>query len=65
MDIKHCKLCPNSCGIDRTISPGRCHVGADARICRVALHPWEEPIISGTNGSGTIFFAGITARDNW
>lgn len=33
---------------------------ADARICRIALHEWEEPIISGTQGSGTIFFAGCS-----
>ena len=53
-----CNQCPNRCGVDRTQSVGLCRVGYDAIVSRVALHPWEEPILSGTNGSGTIFFAG-------
>ena len=60
MTISPCRLCPNECGADRNTSPGRCHAAADARICRAALHPWEEPIISGTRGSGTIFFSGCS-----
>ncbi|MBQ8351743.1 MAG: radical SAM protein [Clostridia bacterium] len=60
MDLTHCTLCPNECGIDRHTHAGRCHMTAEARICRVALHAWEEPIISGTRGSGTIFFAGCS-----
>ena len=60
MTISPCRLCPNECGADRTVSVGRCHAPAEARICRAALHPWEEPIISGTRGSGTIFFSGCS-----
>ncbi len=60
MDTRACKICPNACGADRTNGVGLCHMGSEARICRVALHPWEEPPISGTHGSGTIFFAGCS-----
>lgn len=58
MDVSHCELCPNQCRADRTRGVGLCHAPQKARICRIARHPWEEPIISGTRGSGTIFFAG-------
>ena len=57
-DITHCKLCPRRCGADRTKTVGICHCGSEIYVARAALHPWEEPCISGTNGSGTIFFAG-------
>ena len=60
MDITSCTVCPNMCRKDRTREAGLCHMGADIRICRIARHPWEEPIISGTNGSGTVFFAGCS-----
>jgi len=53
-----CRDCPNECNVDRLHMVGRCGVGYLPRISRVGLHLWEEPIISGTNGSGTIFFAG-------
>lgn len=55
---ENCTLCPRSCGADRTKSPGLCGGGALPRIARAALHYWEEPCISGTGGSGTIFFSG-------
>lgn len=60
MKLNNCHLCPNECGADRTRGEGLCHAGAEARVCRVALHPWEEPIISGTRGSGTVFFSGCS-----
>lgn len=60
MDMTNCRLCPNECGADRTRSVGRCHAPRDALVCRVARHMWEEPILSGTRGSGTIFFAGCS-----
>ena len=59
-----CTLCPRHCHADRT-SPARlgyCNMTNEARIARAALHHWEEPPISGTNGSGTIFFSGCTLR---
>lgn len=54
----NCYLCPRQCGIDREIQPGACGAGLLPRIARVALHAWEEPCISGTQGSGTVFFSG-------
>ena len=62
MELTNCRLCPNECGADRTRGEGLCHADASARICRIALHPWEEPIISGSRGSGTIFFSGCSMR---
>lgn len=57
-DFTACNLCPRQCGIDRTQARGACHAGAEMTVVRAALHPWEEPPISGTNGSGTVFFSG-------
>ncbi len=53
-----CILCPRQCGADRTQSAGRCGEGADIRAARAALHVWEEPCVSGSRGSGTVFFSG-------
>ena len=62
MDYTVCRLCPRSCGVDRTTSKGFCGETADLRIARAALHFWEEPCISGKNGSGTVFFVGCNLR---
>lgn len=58
---QHCTLCPRACGVDRTAGQ-RGYCGADdrVRVARAALHPWEEPPISGTRGSGTVFFVHCT-----
>lgn len=53
-----CELCPRKCGADRSIEKGRCRVGDEILLSRAARHMWEEPSISGTRGSGTVFFAG-------
>ncbi|MGN1457774.1 MAG: radical SAM protein [Acutalibacteraceae bacterium] len=55
-----CKLCPRNCNAIRTEKSGNgyCQMGILPRIARVAPHMWEEPCISGTKGSGTIFFSG-------
>ncbi len=53
-----CFLCPRKCGADRISKTGYCGMPADVYIARAALHKFEEPVISGTNGSGTIFFCG-------
>ena len=53
-----CRLCPRMCGIDRSRVTGFCGCGDTLRAARAALHQWEEPPISGTRGSGTIFFSG-------
>lgn len=55
-----CRLCGLACGVNRHIAIGGCKEGADIRIARAALHMWEEPIISGEGGSGTIFFSGCS-----
>ena len=59
----NCVLCPRKCNIDRSDSSrGFCGEGDTMRISRAALHYWEEPCISGTQGSGTVFFTGCNLR---
>ncbi|MBR2934380.1 MAG: radical SAM protein [Oscillospiraceae bacterium] len=55
-----CNLCPRMCGAVRTADRGEgyCRMGSVPVLARAALHHWEEPPISGTRGSGTIFFSG-------
>ena len=56
---RFCRLCPRACGVDRTAGKtGACRVGAELRVARAALHPWEEPCLVGDKGSGAVFFAG-------
>ena len=55
-----CYLCPRMCGVDRSVARGFCGMGEAPVIARAALHRWEEPCISGTRGSGTVFFSGCT-----
>ncbi len=57
-----CTLCPRSCGADRAISRGFCGLGTEMLIARIAPHLWEEPPISGTRGTGAVFFSGCTLR---
>ena len=58
----HCNLCPRRCGADRTKTQGLCGGGSRVKAARAALHFWEEPCISGTRGSGTVFFSGCALR---
>ena len=56
--LKNCKLCPHKCGINRVDGKiGRCKSGDKIKIALASLHFFEEPCISGKNGSGTIFFS--------
>lgn len=56
-----CKLCPRNCGVDRKNGKkGICGQTTEIKIARAALHFWEEPCISGTAGSGTVFFSGCS-----
>ncbi len=55
-----CTLCPRRCGVDRNIRIGACSESEAMRICRAAKHYYEEPCISGTDGSGAIFFSGCS-----
>ena len=57
-----CTLCPRRCGVDRRTDTGFCGERETLRIARAAPHHWEEPPISGTGGSGTIFFSGCSLR---
>lgn len=57
-----CNLCPRKCGAVRTADrgEGRCRMPEAPVVARAALHLWEEPPISGTKGSGTVFFSGCS-----
>ena len=57
-----CDICPRGCRIDRDAHSGFCGEHNTLRIARAAPHYWEEPAISGKNGSGTIFFSGCNLR---
>ena len=60
---RSCAECPRSCGADRSAGGrGVCGMPSELTVSRIALHPWEEPPISGTRGSGTVFFAGCNLR---
>lgn len=55
--MKKCNLCPHKCNVDREKTIGRCRANNKLRIALTSLHFFEEPCISGENGSGTIFFS--------
>ena len=58
-----CTLCPRRCRADRAAGQvGFCGAGRTLKAARAALHFWEEPCISGTRGSGTVFFSGCTLK---
>ena len=61
MDYTNCKLCPRSCGVDRTRGQiGFCRCGDTALVAKTMLHRWEEPALAGSGGSGAIFFGGCS-----
>lgn len=60
--FKRCNLCSRNCLIDRTKNVGVCGVDNKFHVARASLHYWEEPCISGSNGSGTIFFSGCNLK---
>lgn len=60
--LNKCNLCPNFCGIDRENSVGACGVNNKISIAKYGLHYYEEPIVSGTQGSGTVFFTGCSLK---
>ena len=57
-----CNICPRNCNVDRTSQMGFCSVDDSIRVSKAMLHHWEEPCISGENGSGAIFFSGCNLR---
>lgn len=60
--LEGCNLCPRQCMVDRKVSTGYCNGTDEIRVARAALHFWEEPCISGENGSGTVFFSGCNLK---
>jgi len=61
--LDRCDLCPRTCGVDRNAGRvGSCGIDAHPKVAAINLHNWEEPPISGTRGSGTIFFSGCTLK---
>jgi putative pyruvate formate lyase activating enzyme len=61
--LARCECCPRKCGVNRLEGrTGFCRIGRDAQVTHAGLHFGEEPPISGTRGSGTIFFAGCNLR---
>ncbi len=55
--LKRCELCPRKCGINRYDKRGYCQASNKVKVAYYSLHMWEEPVISGNRGSGTIFFS--------
>lgn len=60
--LKCCVLCPRNCKINRYNEKGYCGATNKIKIAYYSLHQWEEPIISGDHGSGTIFFSNCNMR---
>lgn len=60
--MSKCILCPRLCQADRSVTTGYCGVTDRLRVARAALHFWEEPCISGEEGSGAVFFSGCNLR---
>lgn len=60
--MEKCNLCPNSCMVSRTNQVGACGVTQTLKIAKYYPHMYEEPPISGSNGSGTIFFTGCSLK---
>jgi putative pyruvate formate lyase activating enzyme len=57
-----CKVCPRRCGLEREEKKGFCGSGNVISAAKAYLHKWEEPCISGVNGSGTVFFSGCNLK---
>lgn len=57
-----CNSCPRHCGADRENTVGVCGAPSEFRLARAALHFWEEPCISGRDGSGAVFFSGCNLK---
>lgn len=60
--LESCELCNHKCKINRNEKYGACNCGILPKLALANIHMWEEPCISGTNGSGTVFFSGCNLR---
>ena len=57
-ELEKCKICPHNCGINRLNGNiGRCKSNGNIKLAMASIHNFEEPCISGENGSGTVFFS--------
>lgn len=57
-----CDICPRKCNIDRSKAVGFCGMANTVKLAKADVFMWEEPCISGTNGSGAVFFSGCNLR---
>ncbi len=57
-----CEICPRKCGVDRKLHCGVCQSGENIKLAKAVPLFWEEPIVSGTKGSGAIFFSGCNLK---
>ncbi len=63
LSYTHCTLCPRRCGVDRTRGQlGFCKMPGQIHAARAGVHYWEEPVISGSFGSGAVFFSGCALK---
>ena len=60
--LKNCVLCPRKCGVNRYETKGYCGANNKIKLAYYSLHEWEEPVLSGTKGSGTIFFSNCNMK---
>ena len=61
MNYQNCKLCPRQCGVNRSSGQtGYCRCPDTALVAKAMIHKWEEPVLAGSGGSGTVFFGGCT-----
>lgn len=60
--LSDCQLCPRNCHANRLEGVGFCGGGLQTKVALVSLHPWEEPVIAGERGAGTVFFSGCNLR---
>lgn len=60
--LKKCNLCPRNCGVNKYESLGFCKASDKVKVAYYSLHQWEEPVISGINGSGTVFFSNCNLK---
>ena len=58
----NCNICPRKCNVNRNEKIGFCQSGNEFRLARASLHFWEEPVISGEEGSGAVFFSGCNLK---
>lgn len=62
IDLSNCNICPRKCGINRYEANGFCGANSKVKVAYYSIHKWEEPIISGKYGSGTVFFSNCNLK---